>query len=108
MLYAESTLGAEAMTKMHETKRERAAKAGAMLGRGRVPDRELYSKGPVLLFGLEQKIGREKVVQTLANFAADATHTTARFLELLGKEGGPEVAAEFERQLREGAPPKAP
>lgn len=100
MLYAGSVLGSETLDKFVARKRERAAKAGALLGRGRVSDREIYDKGPVLLFDLEQKIGREKLIRVLADFSAGQEHTTRRFLDLLAQNSTPEIAAEFEQSLR--------
>lgn len=100
LCYAESVFGPEALAKTMENKRALAAKAGSLLGRGRAPDGELYSKGPVLLFDLETKIGRDAVHRVLAAFAADTRHhTTPRFLELLTKEAGDEVAAAFAQSL---------
>jgi len=100
LVYAESVFGGEAMEALVAPKRVRATEAGSLLGRGRVSDAELYSKGPVLLFGLEAEIGRSSLLRVLRALAAEPTHTTRLFLEHLAREAGPDTAAAFERRLR--------
>ncbi len=99
LVYAESVFGPEALEILLTPKRTRAAEAGSLLGRGRVSDSELYNKGPLLLFALEAEIGRPAVMRVLAALAADAPHTTRRFVELLAAEAGAATASAFELKL---------
>lgn len=58
--YVEKALGADARNSILAPKFNAAASAGAIVGRDR-SDRELYSKGVVLLTDLERRIGRKAV-----------------------------------------------
>ena len=60
----------------------------------------LYNKGPVLLFDLEQKIGKEQFIKLCKNLLENDITTTSKFLEILKKENGKTVALWFENKLK--------
>jgi hypothetical protein len=98
--YVEQAFGKAALDEMLAKKRELAAKAGPLIGHGRVGEDELYAKGPLLLFDLEQRIGREKLDALLKAQAVTPTNTTRAFLDTLAASAGADEAARFEGALR--------
>ncbi|HEX2060023.1 MAG TPA: hypothetical protein VHK90_04730, partial [Thermoanaerobaculia bacterium] len=98
--YVESALGIEARDELLKPKREIAAKATAILGRGVRGDPELYSKGPLLLFELEAKIGRARLDRVLRELAEQPPTETAQFMSALASVAGDEAARDFESRLR--------
>lgn len=99
--YVAETLGAEAFESLAAPKRSAASSASPILGgRGRAPDATLYSKGPLLLFDLEQRIGKPKLDEVLARVAREPRHTSALFLSALRTVAGDSEASAFEALLR--------
>ena len=98
--YVETAFGAAARDEMLKSKRDAAAKAGPVLGAGRRTDAELYNKAPVLLFDLEQRIGRERLDQVMGELARNPPKVTADFLRVLSRVAGEEAARTFETALR--------
>jgi hypothetical protein len=98
--YVERTLGVAERDRLLVSKRSLAGRAGSMLGRGRVSDKELYAKGPLLLFDLEQRIGRSSVDRVLREFAGSAVHTTTEFIATLARVAGDAEAGAFGTRLR--------
>jgi aminopeptidase N len=97
--YVQDAMGAEALERLIAPKREVARTAKPVVGDTRT-DAELYDKGPLLLFELEQAIGREKMDRLLAIVAARKIGVTADFLTALSELTDPATAAEFERKLK--------
>ncbi|MFP4547379.1 MAG: M1 family aminopeptidase [Fidelibacterota bacterium] len=60
----------------------------------------LYNKGPVLLYQLEKKTGKEKFMQLGRKMAVENINTTDELLTLLSKLEGPEVRDWFEDKLK--------
>lgn len=98
--YVEAAFGAPAREEMLTDKRAKALEAGPVLGRGLRGDPVLYNKGPVLLFDLETRIGRERMDRLLAGLAKSPPDTTASFLSALARLAGPAAATDFEAALR--------
>jgi hypothetical protein len=97
--YIESALGPANRDELLAPKREIAAKAGPMLGAGERTDAELYSKGPLLLFDLENRIGRARLDQLFASLAPHPPATTADFMSALAAVAGAEQAAAFNQEM---------
>ena len=97
--YVEEALGKGAAEELIAPKRKMAADADPVLGTRRT-DAELYAKGPLLLFELEERIGRSKMDSLLAEVARNRIGTTEEFLALLRERGDDETANWFEDQLR--------
>ena len=98
--YIESALGPANRDELLAPKREIAAKAGPMLGAGERTDAELYSKGPLLLFDLENRIGRARLDQLFASLAPHPPAITADFMSALAAVAGAEEAAAFNQEMR--------
>jgi hypothetical protein len=98
--YVEDAFGLAARDEMLAEKRERAAAAGPVLGRGLRGDPVLYNKGPVLLFELEQKIGRPRMDRLMAGLAKAPPANTRAFLHALSSTAGQAAAEAFEAALR--------
>jgi hypothetical protein len=98
--YIESAFGTEKRDEILAKKREAAKDAGPMLAGKRPTKAALYQKGPVLLFELDQKIGREKMDELMGYLGRNTPHVTGDFLKALNDIAGPDVAAEFEAKLR--------
>ncbi|HEX8639547.1 MAG TPA: hypothetical protein VF704_00155 [Allosphingosinicella sp.] len=96
--YVEQAFGAAEREAMLAAKREEAARAPPLLaeqsGAG------LYAKGPLLLFALEQRIGRARIDALLSEVARRRIGRTADFLAALMAIAGAADAAWFEGQLR--------
>jgi hypothetical protein len=98
--YIESELGASTRDTYVASKREATRNAGPLLGPGMRSDVVLYDKGPLLLIGLEERIGRERFDRFLAGMAPNPPDTTAEFLAQLTRLAGKEMARDFEESLR--------
>jgi aminopeptidase N len=60
----------------------------------------LYSKAPVLLNKLEQKIGQKKFKKLMKGMLRNQVSTTAEFLDLLEKQQGSETKKWFTTELK--------
>lgn len=100
MRFVEAAFGVEDRDWYLTRKRETAAKAQPILGGGRRDEDTLYSKGPVLLFDLEARIGRPKMDAMMARLGRKPPRTTAEFLAVLSEVAGADAAREFEAKLR--------
>jgi hypothetical protein len=98
--YIEATFGVADREAMLERKRTVIKDAGPILGGKRPSRNALYQKGPILLFELEQRIGRQTMDALLARLAPHPPDTTAEFLEALRAAAGADAAKEFEAKLR--------
>jgi aminopeptidase N len=98
--YVESALGVAARDELLAKKRDAAAKAGPLLGAGVRGDDELYAKGPILLFALESRIGRDNLDRVLHDLAPHPPHVTADFMAVLTRLAGAAAASEFDTALR--------
>jgi hypothetical protein len=100
MRYIEHQFGVAKRDELLAKKRERAKEAGPILAGKRPTKLALYQKGPVLLFELDDRIGRAKMDRLLAMLARNTPHVTADFLAALTEVAGADVAREFEAKLR--------
>jgi hypothetical protein len=100
MLFIESIYGAEKRKELMDGKIERASKSGPILGHGRPSNGAVYARGPILLFELEEKIGRPALTRVLHGIVSKESLTTSDFLDALGNEAGVETAKAFEAKLR--------
>ncbi|HEY3814142.1 MAG TPA: M1 family aminopeptidase [Caulobacteraceae bacterium] len=100
--YVREAYGEAAFKDLLDRKRDSAAKAGPVLtGNKKKPNSAvLYNKGPVLLYGLEDRIGRAKMDEFLGVIGRNPPQTTVEFLKALSDVAGPEVAKDFEARLR--------
>lgn len=96
--YVEQAFGPAERDAMLAAKREEAAQAPPLLaeqsGAG------LYAKGPLLLFELEARIGRERIDALLAEVARRRIGRSADFLAALARIAGADDAGWFEARLR--------
>lgn len=99
MRYVEHAFGAEELAKNVAAKRDAIRDVGPVMGHGRPSRVQLYSKGPLLLFDLEQRIGRRAMDRLMIAMAKEPIHTTPIFLEHLGRVAGAEEAEVFEKAL---------
>jgi len=97
--YVEQALGAAARDSLLVPKRTAAAEAGPVFGRDR-QDRELYSKGPLLLIELEKRIGRPSLDRLLRQVAHKHVATTQDFLAELTLVADQPAATWFNERLR--------
>lgn len=97
--YVEEAFGRAARDAMLEARRPRAAAAGPVVGANR-GDRELYDKGALLMFALEERIGRPAIERLIARTAREHVAETPVFLAMLSDIAGAEAAAWFDEQLR--------
>jgi hypothetical protein len=100
MRFIESELGMEKRNVLVERKHKPAETAGPVLGRGRGNTAAVYQKGPLLLIGLEEKIGRPAMDKFLRALADNPPRNTAAWLTTLQASAGPQVREEFEKALR--------
>jgi hypothetical protein len=98
--YVETALGRAARDSMLEAIRRAAATAGPILGSGRQSSAAIYSKGPALLFDLEERIGRGAMDAVLSELARSKVHTTTVFFEILSRVAGETVAKDLEQRMR--------
>ena len=99
--YVEAEFGLNARNRILDRMRENARKAGPILGAGVRDDAELYNKGPLLLFGLEEGIGRARLDSLLADLAHHPPDVTAEFMRALASIAGEEQARAFEQAMRQ-------
>lgn len=97
--YIERAFGADEVKTQLERKRK-SMSAGPLLSSRRPTSAALYQKGPVLLFDLEQRIGRQKLDNIVAR--ADRPRSAPEFFTALTAVAGEAQAKEFERRLNEG------
>lgn len=98
--YIEAAFSRADLDQALEKKRERAKTAGPLLGKGRPSRDTLYAKGCLLLFDLEDRIGRPTMDKVLAKLGRAPPRTTAEFMAVLSEMAGPEAAKAFEARLR--------
>ncbi len=98
--YLEAAMGRSALDEALAIRRDRAQKAGPLLGAGVRDDAELYSKGPLLLFDLEKRIGRVQIDKLLTGLARHPPHVTAEFMSALTALAGEGAVREFEQTMR--------
>jgi hypothetical protein len=98
--YVEAAFGIEERRAAMARFGERAAQSGAMIGHGRPKSAAVYSRGPLLLFELEERIGRARMDAYLRALATEPSKTTASALRHLSTIAGPEVAKVLEEKLR--------
>lgn len=99
--YIEQAMGVAARDELLAPKREAAATAKPILGGTRWTDAELYAKGPLLLFELEERIGRATLDRVLSALAARPPKVSADFFAVLADLAGAAEARRFEHRLRE-------
>ncbi len=98
--YVEEVFGADHRDRMLAAKEQEAAKAPPLLGGG--PDgAAIYAKGPLLLFALEKRIGRDRMDAVIGEVARNRVGRTPDFLAILARLTSPANAEWFERQLRQ-------
>ncbi|MGY4395752.1 hypothetical protein ACVWZA_000913 [Sphingomonas sp. UYAg733] len=98
MRYVESRFGLAERQKMLERKRPALATAGPLITPGERPgNAAMYQKGAVMLFDLEQDIGRPALDKLLTG--PGAPRTTAGLLKAMGAVAGPTRTAAFEHAL---------
>jgi hypothetical protein len=98
--YVEQAFDVAARQSVLDEARADAEKAGPVIGAGRPSQQALYAKGPILLFDLDARIGREKMDRLMGRIGRDRPRHTAEFLKALADIACPDVAADFERRLR--------
>ena len=100
--YVREAYGEDAFKALLDPKKKAAEKAGPILtgNKSKPNSAVLYQKGPVLLYGLEDRIGRAKMDQFLGVIGRNPPQTTVEFLKALSDVAGPEVAKDFEARLR--------
>jgi hypothetical protein len=98
--FTEHAFGADALKQRLDRKIEPASKAGPVIGHGRPSKGALYQKGPLLLFGLDATIGRDKVDRLMGEIGRHPPRVTADFLAALAKVAGEPAAKDFEAKLR--------
>jgi hypothetical protein len=96
----EEAFGLPARDEMLAERRVKARTAGPVLGQGLRGNAVLYNKGPVLLFELEGRIGRERLDRMLGGLARTPPKDTAAFMAALTAIAGRTAAQEFEGALR--------
>jgi hypothetical protein len=99
--YVESALGAAARDQLLVSKREIAKTAKPILGHAARTDAELYSKGPLLLIELEERIGRARLDEVLRELAAHPPSLTSQFMDVLARVAGEDAMRAFDSRLRE-------
>ncbi|HEX9933489.1 MAG TPA: hypothetical protein VGB08_11660 [Allosphingosinicella sp.] len=96
--YVRHALGEAALETLLAPKRERARTAGPVVA-GRT-DAELYDKGALLLFELEDRIGRERMDRIVARIAAARIGLTEDYVRVVAEVAGPAEARWFDQRLR--------
>ncbi|MDH5822287.1 hypothetical protein QFW77_04690 [Luteimonas sp. RD2P54] len=102
--YVEATFGIADAQRLVDRLRERGDAAGPVIGHGRPSGDQLYRRGPLLLFELEEAVGRAALDRTLATLGRDPPRETAQFLAALAAEAGADAAAAFDAALRRDGP----
>ena len=98
--YVEAQFGHVACEKRLAKMRESLQSAGPILGGKRPSKVALYEKGPVLLFDLEDAIGRVAMDRIFTILARKPPRRTSEFLAVLSDVAGPDAARDFEAKLR--------
>lgn len=98
--FLQAEFGDTAIDDILAKKQPRADKGGPILGHGRASGDAVYAKGPLLLFALEKKIGRDKLDRLLTQMAKQETLTTKDFLDALSRSAGLQAAQDFAADLR--------
>ncbi|MEZ0469320.1 hypothetical protein [Luteimonas salinilitoris] len=102
--YVEATFGIADAQRLIERIRERGEAAGPVIGHGRPSADQLYRRGPLLLFELEEAVGRAALDRVLATLGRNPPRETAQFLQALAAEAGADAAAGFDAALRSDGP----
>ena len=68
--------------------RDSAEKAGPVMGHGRPSRAQLYNRGPLLLFALEQRIGRAKMNALMVEISRGTPNTAVQFFAALRATAG--------------------
>jgi hypothetical protein len=100
--YIEATFGTEKLYAELQKARDAIKDAGPVLGHGRASRLVLYTKTPLLLKDLEDRIGREQFDSVLVKLSHNPPRKTQEFLDALRGLAGDKVAADFEAALRAG------
>lgn len=100
--YIEATFGTEKFYAELQKARDAIKDAGPVLGHGRASRLVLYTKTPLLLKDLEERIGREQFDNVLVKLSRNPPRKTQEFLDALRGLAGEKVAADFEAALRAG------
>jgi hypothetical protein len=100
--YIEATFGTEQLYADLAKARDAIKDAGPVLGQGRPSRLVLYTKTPLLLKDLEQRIGRQHLDAVLARLSRQPPRKTQEFLDALRGIAGEQAAADFEAALRSG------
>lgn len=95
--YLETALGEAPMRALLARKVKPALEAGSLLTSDRPSRAALYQKGPLLLFKLEGRIGRDTLDSIL--YRRDRPRSTPAFMNLLRAAIGATPANEFHQQL---------
>lgn len=98
--FVEDVWGRAERVRMLDAKRDRSARGGPILGHDRPSDDAVYARGPLLLFELEDRIGRSALAAILRDLSQKEHIVTADFIKLLGERAGAETAAEFQAKLQ--------
>ena len=98
--YVEEAFGKEESDRLLEPKRLEAARAPPLLG-GPPTGAGIYAKGPLLLFELEERIGRKRMDALLAEVARRRIGRTPNFLDALARLATPADAQWFVAKLRQ-------
>lgn len=101
--YIEAAFGEAEQRSMLTRKVRTAVDAGSMLTSDRPGRPALYQKGPLLLFRLERRIGREQLERIL--FRPDRPRSTDEFLAALKTVAGADIANEFRQTMAEAGLP---
>jgi hypothetical protein len=97
--YIEVAFGPKVLEERLAKKREAAKGAPPILGHGRPTKIDLYQKGPLLLFQLQNDIGKDKMDRVLAILGRNPPHTTEDFLKVLADVAGQPAADHFHQML---------
>ncbi|HEY0943005.1 MAG TPA: amidohydrolase family protein [Steroidobacter sp.] len=95
--YLEVAFGEQQMRSFLARKIVPALEGGSLLTPDRPSGAALYQKGPLLLFKLEERIGRDTLDGIL--YRRDRPRSTTAFMNLLQAAAGETVANEFHQQL---------
>ena len=100
MRYIGHAFGPKVLALRISKKQTEAKGAPPILGHGRPTRVDLYAKGPLLLFQLQDEIGRQKMDRVLAILGRNPPHVTGDFLQVLAKVAGPKAAENFKQMLQ--------
>lgn len=100
MRYIEHAFGPRILALRISRKKAESKGAPPILGHGRPTRIDLYAKGPLLLFQLQDQIGRQKMDRVLAILGRNPPHVTDDFLSVLAKVAGPKAAGNFKQMLQ--------